>query len=324
MEKRKYPKTVMRKKVIKGAFWTGFTLVLFLSIVAIVRVGNANAGATEEKSVEQVTKVENIAAGEGGKTYAQNFAQQYFNWQNTDDAKKKRIERLSPYLAEGLDEQAGLVFDGSEWNSNFVSSQVWKVESVGNDAALITLVATHELQKVTKFTPKQTKKQKKKKIKPKEIEKIEKSGPYKKYIVIPVKTDGQSFAVYKTPYFVAGPKKVNIQAQAAISDKEKINDTKLQNEMKTFLNTFFKVYTTGSQEELSYYIKDDKIRSMNGIVTFKEVKEFAIRKGDGKNRYKIELTGVFEENKSKAKMIYPYELSVKKEDKRWFLETIKH
>ena len=38
MQKRTYPKTIFRKKVFKGIFWTGFALVLFLSVVAMVRV----------------------------------------------------------------------------------------------------------------------------------------------------------------------------------------------------------------------------------------------------------------------------------------------
>ena len=34
----------------------------------------------------------------------------YFDWQNSDEGMKTRVERLQPYLANGLDKQAGLSF----------------------------------------------------------------------------------------------------------------------------------------------------------------------------------------------------------------------
>ncbi|MDE3841090.1 hypothetical protein C0966_17670 (plasmid) [Bacillus methanolicus] len=147
MKKREYPKTVLRKKVIEGAFWTGFMFVLFLSVVAIIRVGNVGADANEQKSVQKVINEQNLAVGEGAQSFAENFAAEYFDWQNTDEGKKKRVERLQPYLATGLDEQAGLSFDGMEWNSTLTKSQVWNVEETGEDTALITLRVMHQLKK---------------------------------------------------------------------------------------------------------------------------------------------------------------------------------
>nr|NKR09492.1 conjugal transfer protein [Escherichia coli] len=51
MKKREYPKTVFRKKLIKSVFWLGFGLVFFLSIIAVVRVGNATVAKVEEPVV---------------------------------------------------------------------------------------------------------------------------------------------------------------------------------------------------------------------------------------------------------------------------------
>ena len=73
MKKREYPKAVLRKKLIKGAFWTGFFLVLFLSVVAIVRVGNANPRQAEAESVQQVEKKTNLAASVGAQSFAEKF-----------------------------------------------------------------------------------------------------------------------------------------------------------------------------------------------------------------------------------------------------------
>lgn len=323
MKKRKYPKTVLRKKLFKGVFWTGFGLVLFLSVVAIIRVGNANAGAVEKKPVEQQAKKENVAVGEGAKSFAENFASQYFDWQIDDVNRKSRAERLEPFLAKGLDEQAGLAFDGMEWNSTLVKSQVWNVEETGKDTALITLRVQHVLKKITSPDSKvveQAKKDKKEPPKPKE----DMAGPYEKYFVVPVKTDGKAFVVNKIPYFMSPAKKPTFESDTTINEDGKIYDSDLQEELIVALNTFFKVYTTGTQDELSYYIKGDNIRTMLGIITFVEVKNTIIKKGESKDEYKVHATVVFKENQSRAQVIYPYEVTLVKVEGRWFIKKVKN
>lgn len=323
MKKRNYPKTVLRKKMIKGTFWTTFALLLFLSVVAIVRVGNAGADAAEEKPIEEVKKNENVALGVGAQSFAENFVSEYFNWENTDEEIKKRAERLQPYLAKGLDEQAGLAFDGMEWNSILSNSQVWNVEEKAENTALITLRVQHTLKKSTPPDAKAVEQAKKDK-KPLPKAKEEKSEPYEKYIVVPVKTDGSSYVVHKVPYFVPPAKKPEITSDTSISEEGKIQDSKLQDEMTSGLTTFFKVYTTGTEEELSYYTKSDEIKAMTGITTFKEVKDTIIKQGDGKNEYRVHATVIFEDNQSKAQVIYPYELTLVKEENRLFVKEMKN
>lgn len=323
MKKREYPKTVFRKKLIKGVFWTGFALVFFFSVIAMIRAGNTSAAnKVEQPDIEQSSKV-NLAAGEGGQTFAQDFASEYFNWENTDEAKKNRVERLSHFLANGLDEQAGLAFEGMEWNSRLTGSQVWKVEDTGQDTALVTLKIKHELNRKIEPDPKEVEKAKKKKKKPPKASE-ETSGPHEKYFVVPVKTDGQSFVVNEIPYFVAAPSKPDITAMTEVDAKGKIIDSDLEKDITGFLGTFFKVYTTGSQEELGYYTAGDDIKSMSNIITFQEVKDIVVKKGKSKNQYVVHATVIFKENESQAQVIYPYELNLVKKDGRWFVQEIKN
>lgn len=320
MKKRQYPKTVLRKKLIKGTFWTGFTLVLFLSIVAIVRVGNAGAGVAEQQPVEQTTKEVNLATSEGAQSFAQNFADQYFHWQNTDEGKKDRVERLKPYLANGLHEQAGLAFEGMQWNSSLSKSQVWKVEETGKNTANITLRIQHLLKRTVQTDPKATEEAAKAETPAKE----QQAGPYEKYFVVPIKTDGQAFVVHQIPYFAAAPTKPEIAANTRMDEANQINDSAIKEQVQSFLHTFFKVYTTGTQDELSYYIQGDSIHSMTGIMTFQQVKDILITPGTSSTEYRVIATAVFQENQSKAQMIYPYELVLLKEEGRWFVKDMKN
>ena len=78
MQKRTYPKTIFRKKVFKGLFWTGFVLVFFLSVVAIVRVSNFDTDQAEAKQIQPEEKKVNYAISEGAQSFAQNFARELF------------------------------------------------------------------------------------------------------------------------------------------------------------------------------------------------------------------------------------------------------
>jgi hypothetical protein len=324
MKKREYPRPVFRKKMIKGLFWTGFMMMLFLSVVAIVRVGNAGAGADAQETTSEPTETnENLAISVGAQTFAENFATDYFMWENTDEGKKERTERLTPYLAGGLPEHAGLAFEGMEWNSAFTSSQVWKVEETGSDTANITLHVQHELNKTVHPDQKaidQAKKEKKPLPEPKE----EKNGPFEKYFVVPVKTDGLSYVVYQTPYYVPAPKKPDIAISTQSKKEEEVRDSVQQEKIHSFLNTFFKVYTTGNQDELSYYIEGDAVQSMSGVLTFQEVKDVLITKGDSQDQYSVYVTVIYVEDQSKAQIVSPYEMNMVKVEDRWLVKSIKN
>lgn len=323
MKRREYPKTVLRKKVIKGFFWTVFGMMLFLSVVSIVRVANAGSDAADEQPVKEERRLENPAASVGAQSFAESFAGEYFQWENSDEAIKERAERLKPYLANDLDEQAGLSFEGMEQDSELTETQVWNVEEQTNDTAIITLRVKHTLKKTTPPDAKAIEAAKKAK-KPLPEAKTEKSEPFEKFLAVPVKSDGESYAVHKVPYFVPPAKKTEINADNAINDEGNIQDSKLKSEVTQGLNTFFKVYTTGSEEELSYYTKNDEIKPMTGIIVFKELKDAVVKQGDASNEYRVHATAVFEEGQSKAKVTYPYEFVLVKEEDRLFVKEMKN
>ena len=64
-----------------------------------------------------------------------------------------------------------------------------------------------------------------------------------------------------------------------------------------------------------------KIQTMTGIITFKEVKNLVIKQDESHNEYKVNATVVFQENQSKAQVVYPYELTLVKEENRWFIKA---
>ena len=71
-------------------------------------------------------------------------------------------------------------------------------------------------------------------------------------------------------------------------------------------------------------MKDEDIQTMTGVITFKEIKSLVIKQDGSTNQYKVNATVVFQENQSKAQVVYPYELTLVKEDNRWFVHSIQN
>ena len=88
----------------------------------------------------------------------------------------------------------------------------------------------------------------------------------------------------------------------SINENGKLPDPKLQEEITSALNTFFKVYTSGTQEELSYYIKGDEVQTMTGIITFKEVKNLVIKQDESPINIKLTLPLFFKKINQKHKL----------------------
>ncbi|HEF7293028.1 MULTISPECIES: conjugal transfer protein [Bacillaceae] len=296
MGKREVPKTVVRRKFMKGAFWTALGLSMCFSLVAVVRAGNHE----EVNAKKQPDKVEmEVQQLVGAQTFATNFAHEYFSWDSSDDAKKKRAERLKPYLAEKLDEQAGLNFEGVEWNSSPGKIQVWDAKQQGKDQVYITVSVQQNLKKINAEDKTET----------------------TKYFIVPMKTDGKGYVVNEIPYYTNPVEKAKVTEKNDFRETP-IMDSVVKRDIQEFLNTFFKVYTTGTNTELEYYTKDKKIKPLQEVVTYQKIKDMrVIQNGDG---YKIVTVVIVQDNQSKAKYEYPFTLWVEKEKGRWTVSKLQN
>jgi hypothetical protein len=312
-EKRTLPPTVLRKRLMKGTFWTVFSLTFAFSGIAAVRSGNSSTVSTA--AVEESKGVQNLAVGAGAETFVLNFAKEYFTWENTDEGKKKRVERLKPYIAAGLDQQAGLQFEGVEWNSSHTTNiQTLGVEETGENTANIKVRVKYQIKKQIPAAAEGE-------------EPTEEKKDNEKYFVVPIKTENTAFAVYQLPYIAPPPVKSNIAIETESQEKsaQKVNDPRLSEEMKSFLQTFLKVYTTGSQKELSYYTKDEDIQSLQNVMVFSEIKTLEVYKTDKQDLYEVGLEVIFTDGESKLKMTNKMELElVLGEANRWFVQSIKN
>ncbi|MEK5645951.1 hypothetical protein BK138_34460 [Paenibacillus rhizosphaerae] len=291
LAKRKLPKTVIRKRVVKTVFWMGIAYLFFCVSILMFRPED---GVKAEAEVLQ--PVQNPATEAGVETFAVNFASQYFTWGQGDKAFDDRKNRLQPYLASYVDSQAGLNIKKMTSKSTFLKSQVWKVEDAGSDRSKVTLRSQYA---VTANGRKETK---------------------LNYMVVPVASDGQNFVVYDIPYFVQEPKKFELDQKDGINRSNVLHQAQMKAEIRDFLDSFFKVYASGKQEEISYFTKNVNVQGLSGILTYKGIGDISIYTNlESEGIYQVEVQVTYGDSKGATLYTYPYYVEVRKESSRWFV-----
>lgn len=296
------PKTTTWRKILKITIWTGVVFWTLGSIRGFSLAAKVNE-IPQQQNVAQIVQHENFATSEGARTFAQNFLKEYLTWDinNYQD----RVDRLKPYIRSGLDEQAGVRFDKLTGNSSLKKIESWEISETGKDTSLITFRTTQTITTSVQSTDaagvvtnqEQT------------------TEPFEKWIQVPIITDGKGFLVNGIPTYTSKPAAANIKPVETSQEAANI-EPKIKDEIKEFLNTFYKQYSTGTIEELEYLTLDKDIRPLDSTIVFNELQNLVVLKEKDKE-YTIESEALFTDNNSKAQLVQKYKMTVSKENGRW-------
>lgn len=237
-------------------FWTMFG---FMFLVVLV---NVFSPSSDTKADQPAAKPTNKATSQEAVQFAKEFSRAYFTWVNSAEGKAQRQASMAAFLGSGLDEYAGLYTDRLDWHSRFVSAEVKDTEEMGENIANITLKVTFQLYKTDK-----------------EGKAVTEEKEAFKYFVVPVAFDGHTFGVYELPKFTYVPERTTLDKVAY--QKLKRADTKAANEVKQFLNTFFRSFAEDPQDQLNYILaEDDAIQGLQQTMRFEQVKKAEVFKND--------------------------------------------
>lgn len=316
-EKVKKPRSYVARRIGVITFWVLFGF-MFLVVVTTV-FSSSSSTPEEEKTVElnPSTKPEAIQ-------FARDFTKEYFNWDK--DKLDQREERLKPYLAKGLHEQAGLDLNGEEWDSSFKTATLKKVEEVGENKAHIVFLVNAELNKEEKKKVTKKKKGKKKKKKKKKTKTIveNKKETLEKYFVVPVAYNGFTLGVYSTPYFsnIYDETTINVENNE-VTKKLRTHDNPDEAEnIENFLNTFFASYAEDSPDKLSYISNDNSVIGLDGALDFVEVKDTEVYNSDKDNKYIVRTEVTFKDPETEVLFESIYYLLVVKENKHYVVDNM--
>lgn len=254
-EKQQKPKklrvyTVNSRKTAVIAMWLlfvcGFAFAVYKNFTAI------DTHTVHEKEIVE-WRVEDTS---GVEAFVRNFAKTYYSWSNNKDSVAQRTDALTGYLNEDLQRLAAdTVKSDVAVSSSVQDIQIWSVEQNGseNDFAVVFTV----VQTISDGKKKDT------------VSSVYKTAVHK--------DDNGDMVITQAPTITGKPEKSSYTPKAAEPDgtvsaaeSEDITD---------FLTTFFTLYPTATEKELSYYVSGGSMPSVKcADYTFSRLKSTVLNK----------------------------------------------
>ena len=269
-------------------------IALWVVLIASVSFGvYKNFTAIDTHTVHEKEIVERrVEDTSGVEAFVRNFAKTYYSWSNNKDSVAQRTDALTGYLTEDLQRlTADTVKSDVAVSSSVQDVQIWSVAQRGeNDFAVVFTVA----QTISDGKKKDT--------------------VFSVYKTMVHKDDNGDMVITQAPTITSKPAKSAYTPKAAEPDgtvsaaeSEDITD---------FLTTFFTLYPTATEKELSYYVSGDSMPPVKcADYTFSQLKSTVLNK----NGDTVTATVAVEYLDSVTKMtqISQFELALKLVDGNW-------
>ena len=291
-EKQQKPKklrvyTVNSRKPAVIVLWLlficGFVFAVYKNFTAI------DTHTVHEKEIVE-WRVEDTS---GVEAFVRNFAKTYYSWSNNKDSVAQRTDALTGYLTEDLQRlTADTVKSDVAVSSSVQDIQIWSVEQNGseNDFAVVFTVA----QMISDGKKKDT------------VSSVYKTAVHK--------DENGDMVITQAPTITGKPAKSAYTPKAAEPDGT-ISAAESE-DIADFLITFFTLYPTATEKELSYYVSGGSMPSVKcADYTFSQLKSTVLNK-DGDT---VTATVAVEYLDSVTQMtqISQFELVLKRVDENW-------
>ena len=291
-EKQRKPKklrvyTVNSRKPAVIVLWLmficGFTFAVYKNFTAI------DTHTVHEKEIVE-WRVEDTS---GVEAFVRNFAKTYYSWSGNKDSVAQRTDALTGYLTENLQRLTADTVSSKVAVSSAVSDvQIWSVAQNGseNDFAVVFTVT----QTISDGKKKDT------------VSSVYKTAVHK--------DDNGDMVITQAPTITGKP------AKSAYMPKDTEPDGTVSaaesEDITDFLITFFTLYPTATEKELSYYVSGDSMPPVKcADYTFSQLKSTVLNK-DGDT---VTATVAVEYLDSVTQMtqISQFELVLKLVDENW-------
>ena len=229
----------------------------------------------------------------GVEAFVRNFAKTYYSWSSNKDSVAQRTDALTGYLTENLQRlTADTVKSDVAVSSSVQDVQIWSVEQSGgeNDFAVVFTVA----QTISDGKKKDT------------VSSVYKTAVHK--------DENGDMVITQAPTITGKP------AKSAYMPKDTEPDGTVSavesEDITDFLITFFTLYPTATEKELSYYVSGDSMPPVKcADYTFSQLKSTVLNK----NGDTVTATVAVEYLDSVTKMtqISQFELMLKLVDGNW-------
>ena len=248
-EKETKPNKVKKVLVMKVGTHKKTVIALWLVLIASVSFGvYKNFTAIDMHTIHEKEVIEqHIIDTNRIENFVKDFAKSYYSWNNNKDTIEARTAAISNYLTKALqDLNVDTVRIDIPTSSTVNDVKIWNIEQIDKDEYTVTYSVD---QTVT--------------------EGEQSSRNTAAYTVI-VHVDGNgNMVITKNPTISSMPVKSSYEPKAQETDGTM--DAVTTEEVTEFLETFFKLYPTATEKELSYYVSGNVLAPVNGDYLYSEL-----------------------------------------------------
>lgn len=228
-------------------------------------------------------------------SYVEDFAQTFFSWEPKKEVIEKRTIELKKYLSDDLLQlNQEMIRSDIPTSSRVKKINIRKVNQLNRNDYSVVFSLIQEIEES--------------KGKTKEKREVESA------FSVQVRAKGNDrLAILSNPVMASLAKKLELKSEPLQDDMSISQETK--DEIKEFLNTFFKVYPTGKKTELQYYASGKSIKEINKDYIFSEIKQINYFKAD--SGIEVKVIAVYLDQDTKAALQFTYDLVAKKIEEKW-------
>ena len=291
-DKEAKPNKEKKVPVMKVGTHKKTVIALWLVLIASVSFGvYKNFTAIDMHTVHEKEVIEqHIIDTNRIENFVKDFAKSYYSWSNNKEAIEARTAAINNYLTKALqDLNVDTVRIDIPTNSTVNEVKIWNVEQAGKDEYTVT------------YSVDQT------------VTEGEQSSRNTAAYTVTVHVDGDgNMVITKNPTISSMPVKSSYEPKAQETDGTM--DAAITEEVTEFLETFFKLYPTATEKELSYSVSGNALAPVSGDYLYSElINPLFTMDGD---TVKVSISVKYLDQKTKAAQISQFDLILKK-DSNW-------
>lgn len=276
-----------------------FLWMLLIGSVSFGIYKNFTAVDVRHETVKEVVE-EKLTDTNAIEEFVKDFARAYYSWSNTKAGVEKRTLEISRYMTEELQTiNLDTVTANVQTNSEAEDVQIWKVEKKTEEEYKVLYSVA---QRITELTGEGKKK-----------EETEITVERFYSTVVHVDADG-NMVIIQNPTAAKSQEKSAYEAEKREPDGTVGNEE--TEEITEFLNSFFAMYPTASEKDLSYYVRNEALQPANGDYIFSELVNPVYKKENGKVR--VYVYAKYVDQWSKTNVIFQYNLLLEKHE-NWMI-----
>lgn len=288
-EKPGFFKRSKRRVTIKVGTHKKVTLLLWLLLIGSLSFGiYKNFTAIDHHTVHEKEIVEEKLLDTNRiESFVESFAKEYYAWQQDQKELDNRSKQLENYLTEDLQQlNAEMIRSDIPTASVVRDVQIWQVAAIDDETYDVLFSVTQQLTENKKNTAV--------------------SSTYT--VSVHVDSNG-NMVIVKNPTVNSQPQKSTYKPKQAENDGSV--DAATTDEITEFLETFYKLYPSATEQELAYYIRDNALSAINKDYVFVELVDPVYAKTDESIR--VILTVKYLDKETNATQLSQFDLTLVKQ-----------